>query len=247
MELLENLLANAVELERLELQLPELENRYAELKETVADKKLERDWAIINAKNLEDPNFFQRLFTRVADKQEKAQTEAREASAAYEPVKRELDEVQYRLDSLRKSCEALSGSREIYKKARTEFLAAEDADNVRRLREQEIDAIRPVALEVVKMIRKALYAARGWMQKDMRPRYGYPVGRRMEFLHLADAYAEKLESLLMYFPEGSVVLGASMSEPSSYVHSVSTNLSQIDLLNIAIEQSQRVQAQIEAL
>lgn len=69
----------------------------------------------------------------------------------------------------------------------------------------------------------------------------------MEFLDLADEYAEKLQTLLVYFPEGSVTLGASISVPSSYVHSVSMNLSQIDLLNIAIEQSQRVQAQLEAL
>ncbi len=63
----------------------------------------------------------------------------------------------------------------------------------------------------------------------------------------ADEYAEKLESLLVYFPEGSIKLGVSMSAPSDYIRSVSTNLSQVDLLNIAIEQSLRVQGELEAL
>ena len=247
MENLRKLLDNAAKLESLELQLPELEARHKELKETVADKKLERDWAIINAKNLEYPNFFQGLFTKVAEKQEKAQAEAREAAADYEKVKRELDTLEHQLTAIREDCSGLSGSRETYNHAREEFLSLAGADEVRQLREMETEAFRSVAVESVRQIRKALHAARGWMQKDLRPRYGTVVGRRMEFLHLADDYAETLQRLIVYFPEGSITLGASMSAPSSYVHSVSTNLSQIDLLNIAVEQSQRVQAQLEAL
>lgn len=247
MEHLRELMDNAAKLETLELQLPELEARHRELKEAAADKKLERDWAVINAKNLEDPNFFQRLFTKVAEKQEKAQAEAREAAAEYEKVKRELDTLEHQLTVLQGECSALSCSREAYRRAREKFLTAADAEEERHLREVETDVFRPAAVEAVRQIRKSLYAARGWMEKDFRPRYGTVVGRRMEFLHLADGYAEVLQRLIVYFPEGSVTLGASMSEPSSYIHSVSTNLSQIDLLNIAMEQSQRVQAQLEAL
>lgn len=247
MEHLQALLSNAVKLEEAELQLPMLKRQHGELKEIVADRKHERDWAILTAKNLEDPGFFQRLLGRVAEKQEKAQTEARQATAAYEESSRELDELEYLMISLQEACTALSGSREAYAHARAAFLENGTVDGVRKLREQEIEAFRPVALELLRQIRKALYAARGWMQKDLRPRYSGQPTRRMEFLHLADEYAAKLENLLVYFPEGSVTLGASMSGPSSYVHSVSTNLSQIDLLNIAIEQSQRVQAQLEGL
>lgn len=247
MEHLQELLSNAAKLEELELQIPELKTRHAELKETVSDRKYERDWAILSAKNLEDPGFFQRLLGRVAEKQEKTQAEARQAAAAYEAVKRELDEVERQLTSVQETHAALSGTRETYAQARTAFLAGADSDGEQRLREMETEAFRPVAIECLRQIRKALYAVRGWMKKDLQPRHGALVSRRMEFLHLADDYAEKLQALLIYFPEGSVTLGASMSAPSNYIHSVSMNLSQIDLLNIAIEQSQRVQAQLEAL
>lgn len=247
MEHLRELLCNAAKLEELELQLPELEARYAELKESAADRKNERDWAILAAKNLEDPGFFQRLLGRVAEKQEKAQAEARQASAAYEAEKRELDHVEQQLSSVRGAYAALSGTREAYAQARAAFLAAADSDGRQRLQEMETDVFRLVAIGCLKRIRNALYTARGWMKKDIQPRYSSVQTRRMEFLHLADAYAEKLQKLLIYFPEGSVTLGASMSEPSSYIQSVSMNLSQIDYLNIAIEQSQRVQAQLEAL
>lgn len=247
MEHVRELLCNAAKLEELELQLPELKIRHEELKETVSDRKYERDWAVLTAKNLEDPGFFQRLLGSVAEKQEKAQAEAREATAAYEAVKRELDDLEHQLDTLQEAYVTLSDSREVYQHARTAFLATADAHEIQSLRELETDTFRPVALEYLRQIRKALYAARGWMQKDIRPRYGTVAGRRMEFLHLADDYAEKLKTLLIYFPEGSVTLGASISCPSDYVRNVSTNLSQIDFLNIAIEQSQRVQAQLEAL
>lgn len=247
MEYLRVLLSNAAKLTMLELRLPELKDQHKELKETLSDRKLERDWAIIHEKNLEDPTFFQRIFTRVDEKLDKARTEAREATAAYETTKREWDAVEHQLQTTEEEISLLSGSWEVYKEARLAFLSTADEAAIQLLGNLEIEAFRPIAIECVRKIRKALYAARGWMQKDLRPRYGTVTGRRMEFLHLADDYAEKLQTLLIYFPEGSVTLGASVSEPSSYVHSVSTNLSQIDLLNIAVEQSQRVQAQLEAL
>lgn len=247
MEHVQKLLLNAAKLEELELQRPELEARYAELKETVSNLKYERDWAILTAKNLEDPGFFQRLLGKVAEKQEKAQAEARQASAAYEGEKRELDKVEQQLTCIRENHAALSDASAVYAQARAVFLADADSERKRRLQEMETEAFRPVAVECLRKIRDALYAARGWMRKDIQPRHGAVVTRRMEFLHLADAYAEKLQALLIYFPEGSITLGASMTEPSTYIHSVSMNLSQIDYLNIAIEQSQRVQAQLEAL
>lgn len=69
----------------------------------------------------------------------------------------------------------------------------------------------------------------------------------MEFIQVADAYARKLQELLVYFPEGSITLGASISTPGDYIRSASMNLAQIDRLNIALEQNQRVQDQIKAI
>lgn len=126
MEHLQELLLNAVKLEELELQLPELKKRYNELKEIVSDRKYELDWAVLTAKNLDNPSFFQRLLGRVAEKQEKAQSEARQAAATYEAVKRELDELEHQLDTLQETYAARSDSREAYKQARTTFLASAD-------------------------------------------------------------------------------------------------------------------------
>jgi len=242
MEYLKQLLDNAVKLTELEMQIPGLERRCSELREIAADRKTQRDWA-----NLEEPTFFQRLLGSVEKKQERARAEAREASAAYEEVKRELEGLEFQLRSLRETVEQLSGSRERYTGEKRTFLETADDDQVQKLRELETEAYKPVAIELVKQIRKHLYSARGWVQKDLQPRHFSRETRRMEFIQLADDCAEKLQELLVFFPEGSVTLGASMSQPSSYINSVSTNYSQIDLINIAVEQSQRVQAQLEAL
>ena len=85
------------------------------------------------------------------------------------------------------------------------------------------------------------------MQKNERPRYtGYET-RQMEFWEYADLHAEQLQALLPYFPENSITLGASMTCPSDYIRSASMNLGQLDRVNIAVEQSLRVQEQIEKL
>lgn len=247
MEHLRELLTNAAKQVELELQLPPLQSSCNEMKETVSDLKSERDWAKLTAKNLEEPGFFQRLLGRVEEKQEKAQEEARQAAAAYEKAKRELDELEHHLKMQQAAYAALSGSRESYDLARKSFLGAADTEAICKLRSMEAETFRPVAIETVRQIRNSLFAARGWMQREVRPRYSNNETRRMEFLQLADDYAKMLQGLLVYFPEGSVTLGASMAAPSDYIRSVSTNLSQLDFLNIAIEQSLRVQEQLEAL
>ena len=77
MEQLLKLMKQTARFIELELELPLLKAELAERKEIVADRKHERDWAILEAKNWENPDFFQRLFTRVPEKQEKTQAEAR--------------------------------------------------------------------------------------------------------------------------------------------------------------------------
>lgn len=247
MEHLRELLSNAAKLTELELQLPQMKDQYEELKDSLSDLKNERDWARLAARNLEEPGFFLRLFGKAEEKLEKAQSEARQAAADYEDAKREFDALEYQLHNLQDKSAALSGSREAYDHARDTFLHSADEDTVQQLRMLEIDAFRPVAIETVQQIRKALLAARGWMSKEITPRRYSHQNRRMEFIQLADDYAEVLQSLLVYFPEDSVTLGASMSAPGDYIRSVSMNLSQIDLINIAIEQSLRVQKQLEVL
>ena len=247
MEQLKKLLADMVKLEEAESQIPPLEMRRKELKEIVDQRKLERDWAVLTAKNLEEPGFFQRLLGRVAEKQEKAQAEARQAAADYEASRRELDEVEYQLNALRGACAELSGSRGTYDRARLVYSAKADTEELHQLRWMETEVLRPVVVDILRRIREALNAARGWVTKELRPRYGALQTRRMEYMDLADAYAERLVRLTAYFPEGSITLGASMTSPGDYVRSVSTNLSQVDLLNIAIEQSLRVQEQVEKL
>lgn len=242
MEKLQELLSNAAKLGLMELQLPELQMKRKEWKETLAQQKEERDWARLEAKNLEDPGLFLRLTGRAERKLEKAQEEARQAAAVYEKTKLELENLEYRIGVLQTDCEALAGSREAYEAARMAYLGDEQ-----QLREWETEAFRPVAVETLRRIRHVLYTARGWMRKELNNRYYSKETNRMALLQMADDYAEKLQDLMRYFPEGRVTLGASMAAPSDYIRQVSTNLSQVDRLNIAIEQSLRVQEQLEAL
>lgn len=128
MEHLQELLTYAAKQAELELQLPQLRTRQTELKEAVSDLKIQRDWAWIEAKNLEEPGFFQRLMGNIAEKQEKAQAEARQATAAYDEAMRELDEVTYQLEIQENACANLSGSRDAYDLARKTFLLTADSE-----------------------------------------------------------------------------------------------------------------------
>lgn len=247
MEQLKELMARAARFVELELQLPLVEAQHKEQSETVSDRKTEQDWAILEAKNWEFPNFFQRLFLRVAEKQEKAQAEARSAVAAYETAKRELDALEQELFALRQEREFLAGSREAFDRARAEFLRTATPGELQQLQEAQIDAFRPVAISCLRLIRKDLNRSHAWMQKSERPRYSGYETRQMEYWDYADLHAELLQSLLPYFPEGSITLGASMTRPSDYIRSASMNLAQLDRVNIAVEQSLRVQEQIEKL
>lgn len=247
MEHLLELMKGVVRFTELELQLPLLAEQYAALKETVADRKQERDWAILEAKNWENPDFFQRLLGRVAEKQEKAQAEARAAAAAYETAKQELEALEHELSTQQQEHDALAGSKEAYDRERKVFLNTATVEECAQLQEAEIDTFRPVAITCLGLIRKDLNRSHAWMQKNERPRYSGYETRQMEYWALADRHAEVLQSLLSYFPESSITLGASMTCPSDYIRSASMNLAQLDRLNIAVEQSLRVQEQIEKL
>lgn len=247
MEQLLELMNRVARLTELELELPLLEVQHAELKEALADRKHERDWAILEAKNLESPNFFQRTFTRITEKQEKAQQEARAAAAAYEAARQEFDAMDRRLTDWQQELDSLTGSRETYDRELQTFRTVATEAELERLQETQIDTFQPVAIACLRMIRKDLNRSHAWMQKSERPRYhGYET-RQMEYWDYADIHAELLQSLLPYFPAGSITLGASMTCPSDYIRSASMNLGQLDRVNIAVEQSLRVQEQIEKL
>ena len=231
----------------LELELPLLAAQLADQKETVADRKHERDWAILEAKNWESPNFFQKLFIRTQEKLEKAQADARAASSAYESAKQELEALEYQLSAMQQERDALAGSKDAFDRERQAFLSVATEDELARLQEAQIDAFRPVAIRCLRLIRQDLNRSHTWMQKNERPRYtGYET-RQMEFWEYADLHAEQLKALLPYFPENSITLGASMTCPSDYIRSASMNLGQLDRVNIAVDQSLRVQEQIEKL
>lgn len=247
MKLLLELMNRTARFMELELQLPLLNEQLVILKETVADRKQERDWAILEAKNWENPDFFQRLFGRVAEKQEKAQAEARTAAAAYETARQELEALEHTLSAQQKEHDALAGSKDAYHRERQTFLSTAAEEERLQLQQAQIEAFRPVAITCLRLIRKDLNRSHAWMQKNERPRYSGYETRQMEYWHLADRHADILQSLLPCFPENSITLGASMTCPSEYIRSASMNLAQLDRLNIAVEQSLRVQEQIEQL
>ena len=247
MDQLKEMMAQAARFVELQLRLPLLEAQITEQKETVSDRKTERDWAILEAKRWESPNFFQQLFLRVPEKLEKAQDEARSAAAAYETAKRELDTLEHELSVMRQEHEALAGSRDAFDRTRAEFLRTATPDEQEQLQQAQIEIFRPVAISCLRLIRQALNRSHTWMQKNERPRYSGYETRQMEFWDYADLHAEQLQTLLPYFPAGSITLGASMTCPSDYIRSASMNLAQLDRVNIAVDQSLRVQEQIEKL
>ena len=249
MEQLNELMKQVARLVELESLIPLVTEQQAVLKADLADLKYSRDWYDLEAKRLENPNFFQKLLPGFADKQEKAQLEAREAAAAYEQGKRELETAEYTLASHRQELEALTGCREEYHRVRQLFRATATEEELARLQEAEIDVFRPVAVACLKLIRKDLNRSHHWMPKHdgTRARHGNHETRQMEFWELADAHARQLQSLLPYFPENSIQLGASLTCPSQYIRSASMNYAQLDRLNIAVEQSHLVQKQIEQL
>lgn len=247
MEQLLKLMKQTARFIELELELPLLKAELAERKEIVADRKHERDWAILEAKNWENPDFFQRLFTRVPEKQEKTQAEARAATAAYESAKQELETLEHSLSAQQLEHDSLAGSKEAYDRERLAFHSIATDDELTHLQEAQTDAFRPVAIRCLRLIRQDLNRSHSWMQKNERPRYAGYETRQMEFWEYADLHAEQLKALIPYFPENSITLGASMTCPSDYIRSASMNLGQLDRVNIAVDQSLRVQEQIEQL
>ena len=145
--------ARQVELESL---IPLAAEQQAVQKAALADLKYSRDWYALEAKRLENPNFFQKLLPGFAEKQEKAQLEAREAAAAYEQGKRELETTEHTLASQKQELESLTGCKEEYDRVRQLFRATATEDELARLQEAEIDAFRPVAIACLQLIRKDL-------------------------------------------------------------------------------------------
>ena len=238
--------ARQVELESL---IPLASEQQAVKKAALADLKYSRDCYDLEAKRLENPNFFQKLLPGFAEKQEKAQLEAREAAAAYEQGKRELETTEHTLASYRQELESLTGCKEEYDRVRQLFRATATEDELARLQEAEIDTFRPVAIACLRLIRKDLNRSHDWMPKHdgTHARHSGHETRQMEFWELADLHARLLQSLLPYFPKNSIQLGASMTCPSEYIRSASMNYAQLDRLNIPVEQSLLVQKQMEQL
>ena len=249
MELLNEQMKRVARLVELESLIPLAAEQQAVLKTALKDLKYSRDWYALEAKRLENPNFFQKFLPGFAEKQEKAHLDAREAAVAYEQGKRELEATEHTLASQKQELESLTGCKEEYDRQRQLFRAAATEDELARLQEAEIDTFRPVAIACLRLIRKDLNRSHDWMPKHdgTRARHGNHETRQMEFWELADTHARQLQSLLPYFPENSIQLGASMTCPSEYIRSASMNYAQLDRLNIAVEQSLLVQKQIEQL
>lgn len=248
MEHLTALLSQAARAAMLELEVPLQRLEQEHLKKAAKDLKTDLDWARLEAKNLEEPSFFLRLLGKAEEKLEKARAEARTAAAAHETARRELETLTQRLEAAQTELDSLQGVPEAYTRERAAFLQNASHDQLQLLREQETDAFRPAAILTVRQIRNALQNAHPSMARDVRTKYdGTGCSRKLEFLDLADDYAEKLQALLVYFPENGITLGASLTRPSAYVCSASMDYAQLDRLNIAIEQSRRVQKQLEDL
>lgn len=229
----------------LEDSIPHWEQQRPELLARVRELKNNGEWKQIELSNLEEPNFFQRVFGRVEEKKEKLHKQVREITAAHTAAKWELEDLERKLEDGKQELEALSGSREAYARAKQE--AKLTAIQESQLMMQEIAAFTPVALAAAERVIDALEEARPWMRKDANSRGVAHGNRKMEFISLAAANARKLVEILSIMPEGCAAVGSYLRDPANYIDAVTSEFKKLDRLNNAIDQVRETRNQLRML
>lgn len=245
MEALTRLLNNYGRFLELEDSVPYWEAQKPELLARIRELKLNRDGKEIDLSNWEAPNFFQRLLGRVEEKKERLYKQLREATAAHEAAKQELDALEKKIAAGKRELESLTGSREAYEQAKGEAVLTTAQES--QLMMQELAAFTPVALAAAERILEALEDARFWMQKDAVSRGVRPENRKMEFLSRAEENAQRLCSILSIMPEGCANIGSYLKSPKAYIYSVSSEFGQLDRLNLAVDQVRETRNQLRML
>lgn len=216
-----------------EARIPELEDRIEEMKWNLQQKKLE-------LLQLQNANFFQRLFGRAEEKKEKLSRQIREITAAQTAAQWELEGLKKQVEDGKQELTALAGSREAYQAAKAEAVLSPAQDS--RLVMEQISAFAPVALETAWHVLEALEAARPWMTTRITA-----DNRKMECLGRAEAGAGRLCEVLAALPEGAADVGNYLKAPHAYIYGVTSEYRQLDRLELAQEQVRNVRSQLKLL
>ena len=219
-------------------QLPELEDRIAEMEWNQKQKELE-------LLQLKQPNFFQRMFGRAEEKKETVSKQIREITSARAAAQWEQESLKKKIAEGKQELETLTGSSVAYQTAKAAVTLTTAQES--RLMMEEISAFAPVALETAWRALEILEEARPWMRHDaMTDRVGYG-NRKMEYLYKAQDCTRRLRNLLAAMPEGVASAGSSFENLYGYICGVTSEFKQLDRLEQAQEQLHTVRNQLKLL
>lgn len=221
-----------------ESQLPEQEDRIAEMKWNLQQKEL----ALLQWK---EPNIFQRVFGRAEEKQELLGQQIRELRAAFTAAQWELQGLEKKVTEGKQELETLTDSRESYESAKSETVLTAVQES--RLMMEELSAFVPVAQKTVNRALEALEDAHFWMGKDARSSRVGQDNRKMECLYRAQDCTRRLLEILSVMPEGVASPGSSFGNLYDYVCGVTSEFKQLDRLNTVVEQLRTVRNQLRLL
>jgi len=221
-----------------ESQIPELKARIGEMKWNLQQKELELlQW--------QNPNFFQRVFGRAQEKQEKLSQQIREIKSARMAAQWELEGLEKKITEGKLELEVLADSGAAYQAAKEQTVLTTARES--RLMMEEISAFAPLALETTGRALEALEDARPWMQKDALTTRVGEGNRKMECLQRAQDCAHRLLEILAVLPEGVASPGSSFENLYGYICGVTSEFKQLDRLNSAVEQLRTVRNQLRLL
>lgn len=231
----------------LELQdnLPYWESQIPELKDRLTEMQWNRQQKETELLNLQEPNFFQKIFGKAEEKKDRIGKQIRELTAAATSVQWELESLEKQIEAGREELRNLAESRGCYEEAKRTAVLTPAQES--RLMMDEISAFAPVALETAWHVFEALEDSRPWMQKDALTTRVGQNNRKMECLSKAEAAAIRLADILEVLPEGVAPVGSYLQSPHDYIYGVTSEFKQLDRLNQAQEQIRTIRTQLKLI
>lgn len=237
MEKWEEILTRYARFLELEGEIPELEEKDREKTAALKDRKWDMDWKELEARNLDNPNFFQRLLGKNEEKREAAWQLYREAAADYEREKREAEALQQQIFTKKEELAGLA----YYADAGLQLFDHYEIP-VERLQ----NALAPAMVKTANRILDALVQARRWMQEDARYKGVRSENRKLEFLSKASAETLRLRCLLEKVEVDFEGFGGYLKYPESYITAPTSEFKQLDRLNGAMEQVRALRGHLES-
>ena len=229
----------------LEDSIPYWESQIPELKARLSEMKWNQQQKEIELLNLQEPNFFQRLFGKAEEKKEQISKQIRELTSAKTAAQWERESLEKQIQAGKEELALLADSWKNYEAAKREAVLSSAQES--RLMMEEISAFAPVALETAWRALEILEEARPWMRHDaMTDRVGYG-NRKMEYLYKAQDCTRRLRNLLAAMPEGVASEGSSFENLYGYICGVTSDFKQLDRLEQAQEQLRTVRNQLKRL